>query len=284
MGDRRDSLAERFPRLVHCRVSGFGADGPYGGRSGYDAAVQALTGIMSVHGERGGEPLRVGLPVVDMVTGLNAAIGILLALQERQGSGKGQFVETTLYDCGVSLLHPHLANFHLDGKVRGPSGSAHPNITPYDAYATATGKLFLAVGNDRQFDALCRLLDRSDLPSDERFASNAARNVNRDALKAAIEAALSVRDCSEISEALLAAGVPCGPEALYRPGGQRSPYDRARHGRRYRRLPRYGKSYKTVANTGQLSAGAAALRGACRGHLGLISAVTPLLPTIRNIS
>ena len=123
------NLAERFPRLVHCRVSGFGADGPYGGRPGYDAAVQALTGIMSVNGEKGGEPLRVGLPVVDMVTGLNAAIGILLALQERQKSGKGQFVETTLYDCGVSLLHPHLANFHLNGKVPGPSGSAHPNIT-----------------------------------------------------------------------------------------------------------------------------------------------------------
>jgi len=139
------------PKLVHCRVSGFGADGPLGGLPGYDAAIQAMTGLMSVNGEVGSEPLRIGLPVVDMVTGLNAVIGVLLALQERQRSGRGQFVEAALYDCGLSLLHPHAANWFGDGRLPGRTGNAHPNIYPYDAFPTRTVPVFLAVGNDRQF-------------------------------------------------------------------------------------------------------------------------------------
>lgn len=210
-GISEGELQARFPRLIHCRVSGFGADGPYGGRPGYDAAVQALSGIMSVNGEQGGEPLRVGLPVIDMVTGLNAAIGVLLALAEREKSGKGQFVEAALYDCGVSLLHPHLPNFYLNGKVAGRSGNAHPNITPYDTYATATTPLFLAVGNNRQFANLCRILGLEGVAEDERFASNAARNQNRDALKEILEGGLAGHDCNRIAELLVTSGVPCGP-------------------------------------------------------------------------
>lgn len=209
-GIGQEMLGRRFPRLVHCRVSGFGADGSYGGRPGYDAAIQALSGIMSVNGEQGGEPLRVGLPVVDMVTGLNAAIGVLLALQERNTSGKGQFVEAALYDCGVSLLHPHLPNFYLNGKVAKPSGNAHPNISPYDTYATKTGALFLAVGNNRQFTTLCKILGIEDLSQDPRFVSNAERNNNRDALKVALEEALSTHECAVIAETLVTSGVPCG--------------------------------------------------------------------------
>lgn len=210
-GIGQDELRRRFPRLIHCRVSGFGADGPYGGRPGYDAAIQALSGIMSVNGEKGGEALRVGLPVVDMVTGLNAAIGVLLALAERGKSGQGQFVEAALYDCGISLLHPHLPNFYLNGKVPGPSGNAHPNISPYDAYQTATTPLFLAVGNNRQFATLCQILGLPDLPADPRFDSNAHRNANRDALKVQLEGALAHHDCNVIAEKLVTSGVPCGP-------------------------------------------------------------------------
>lgn len=206
----RDELARRFPRLVHCRVSGFGADGPMGGLPGYDAAIQALCGIMSVNGEAGGQPLRVGLPVVDMVTGLNATIGILMALSERATSGKGQFVETSLYDCGVSLLHPHLPNYYLSGKVAGPSGNAHPNICPYDTFATGSEPIFLAVGNNRQFATLCAMIGRPDLPDDARFASNSQRNIHRDALKAELEAALASFDCADLSDRLIKAGVPCG--------------------------------------------------------------------------
>jgi formyl-CoA transferase len=206
----REELERRFPRLVHCRISGFGADGPLGGLPGYDAAIQASAGIMSVNGELGGEPLRVGLPVVDMVTGLNAVIGILMALQERASSGKGQFVEATLYDCGVSLLHPHLPNYYLSGKVAGRSGNAHPNITPYDVFATRDAPLFLAVGNDRQFATLCKIIGRPELAQDARYATNKDRNINRDALKADLEAAMAGFDCGPLAERLVKSGVPCG--------------------------------------------------------------------------
>ena len=207
-------LCERFPRLVYARVTGFGADGPMGGLPGYDAAIQALAGLMSVNGEpdeRGGEPLRVGLPVVDMVTGLNTAIGILMALQERQRSGRGQVVEVALYDAGLSLVHPHAANHLLDGRVPRRSGNAHPNICPYDTYATATGKIFLAVGNDRQFATLCRMIGADDLPADPRFASNGQRSVHRVALKDRLEAALAAADVRELADRLVRAGVPCAP-------------------------------------------------------------------------
>jgi crotonobetainyl-CoA:carnitine CoA-transferase CaiB-like acyl-CoA transferase len=209
-GLSRDALRERFPKLVHCCVSGFGSDGPYGGLPGYDAAIQATSGIMSVNGEAGGQPLRVGLPVVDMVTGLNAVIGILMALNERTHSGQGQTIEVALYDCGFSLLHPHLPNYYLSGKVAGTSGNAHPNICPYDTYRTGTDPIFLAVGNNRQFETLCRIIGRDDLPKDERYSTNGNRNRNRDALKVELEAALADRECNALAKQLIEAGVPCG--------------------------------------------------------------------------
>ena len=210
-GVGHEALAARFPRLIHCRVSGFGADGPLGGLPGYDAALQALNGIMSVNGEAGGSPLRVGLPVVDMVTGLNAALGVMLALHERQRSGRGQFIEAALYDSGLSLLHPHGANWFLDGKTPQRTGNAHPNIYPYDSVATATEPIFLAVGNDRQFAILCKHLGAPALAADERFATAGARSVNRIVLKAELEALLAAHDGPKLADALVAAGVPCAP-------------------------------------------------------------------------
>jgi crotonobetainyl-CoA:carnitine CoA-transferase CaiB-like acyl-CoA transferase len=204
-------LGERFPRLVHCRVSGFGADGPLGGLPGYDAAVQALTGLMSVNGEAEGGALRVGMPVVDMVTGMNAALGVLLALQERAASGRGQFVEAALYDSGLSLLHPHAANWFLDGRTPRRTGNAHPNIYPYDCLRTGTDPVFLAVGNDRQFALLCQELDAPALSRDPRFATAGARSVNRAELKAALEARMAVHDGARLAEALIQRGVPCAP-------------------------------------------------------------------------
>ncbi|MEI4487535.1 CoA transferase [Frigidibacter sp. MR17.14] len=205
-----EELARRYPRLVHCRISGFGADGPMGGLPGYDAAIQALCGIMSVNGEAGGAPLRVGLPVVDMVTGLNAALGVMMAIHERATSGRGQFIEASLYDCGVSLLHPHLPNYYLSGQVAGRSGNAHPNICPYDCFETGTDPIFLAVGNNRQFATLCEIIGRPDLAADARFASNSQRNIHRDALKSQLEAALATFDCETLSHRLITSGVPCG--------------------------------------------------------------------------
>ena len=206
-----DALAARFPRLVHVRVSGFGADGPLGGLPGYDAALQALNGLMSVNGEAGGAPLRVGLPVVDMITGMNAALGVMLALHERRRSGRGQFVEAALYDSGLSLLHPHGANWFLDGAEPRRTGNAHPNIYPYDSFATGSEPIFLAVGNDKQFGILCRYLGAPALAADPRFASASARSVNREALKVELETLLAAHDGKPLADALVQAGVPCAP-------------------------------------------------------------------------
>ncbi|CAG2141449.1 CaiB/BaiF CoA transferase family protein [Cupriavidus numazuensis] len=206
-----DTLSARFPRLIHCRVSGFGADGPLGGLPGYDAAVQAMAGLMSINGEADGDALRVGLPVVDMVTGMNAALGVLLALQERERSGCGQFVEAALYDSGLSLLHPHAANWFMSGKTPVRTGNAHPNIYPYDTVATGTDPIFLAVGNDRQFRILCEYLQVPALADDERYATAGGRSVNRVALKAELEARMREMDGKVLADTLVAAGVPCAP-------------------------------------------------------------------------
>jgi len=206
-----EALSQRFPRLIWCRVSGFGADGPLGALPGYDAAIQAMSGIMSVNGEAGGDALRVGLPVVDMVTGLNAVIGVLLALQERQRSGHGQFVEAALYDSGISLLHPHAANWFMDGRVPGRTGNAHPNIYPYDTFRTRTDPLFLAVGNDRQFGVLCAVIGCAGLASDPRYATSGMRSTNRADLKPALEAALANFDADDLLQRLMAANVPAAP-------------------------------------------------------------------------
>ncbi|SOZ17621.1 putative deshydratase, CoA-transferase; L-carnitine dehydratase/bile acid-inducible protein family [Cupriavidus taiwanensis] len=222
-----DVLSARFPRLVHCRVSGFGADGPLGGLPGYDAAIQAMSGILSINGEADGDPLRVGLPVVDMVTGLNAVIGVLLALQERVRSGRGQFVEAALYDSGLSLLHPHAANWFMSGTTPQRTGNAHPNIYPYDTVATGTDPIFLAVGNDRQFRILCEHLRLPALADDERYATAGARSVNRVALKAELEARLSEFDGKVLADELVAAGVPCAP-VLSVPDALQHPHTRHR--------------------------------------------------------
>jgi len=205
-----EDLLKRFPRLVHCRVSGFGADGPYGGLPGYDAALQATTGIMSINGAAGGEPVRMGAPIVDMAAGLNAVIGILMALHSRTTSGKGQFVEVTLYDSGLSLLHPHLPNYFLSEHIAERVGNAHPNISPYDTYRTKTTPIFLAVGNDRQFLKLCEVLERPELPRSAAFRSNADRVTNREQLKIELEDVLKDSECKEIAGTLIRLGVPCG--------------------------------------------------------------------------
>ncbi|SAL00807.1 CaiB/BaiF CoA transferase family protein [Caballeronia ptereochthonis] len=209
--DYERDLSKRFPRLIHCAVSGFGPDGPLGGLPGYDAAIQAMAGLMSVNGERDGPALRVGLPIVDMVTGLNALAGILLALAEREKSGRGQSLDIALYDCGVSLLHPHLPNYFGNGRTPQRSGNAHPNIAPYDSYRTATAPVFLAVGNDRQFAKLCAHLDAPELADDPRFVDNKSRCAHRPELKEALEALLREHACEPLAAELIRAGVPCGP-------------------------------------------------------------------------
>ena len=203
-----EQVRGEFPRLIWCRVTGFGADGPLGSLPGYDAAVQALCGLMSINGEADGDPLRVGLPVVDMVTGLNAVIGVLLALHERKTSGLGQLVDAALYDSGLSLLHPHAANWFMSGKIPRRTGNAHPNIYPYDVIHTGGTAIFLAVGNDRQFRLMCQHIGQPALAQDERFATAGQRSVHRAALKALLEQAFATLDGATLADELMAIGVP----------------------------------------------------------------------------
>lgn len=203
------TLETEFPLLVHCRVSGFGADGPLGGLPGYDAVIQAMTGLMSVNGEHGG--VRMGTPVVDLATGLYSTIGVLMALQERQRSGRGQFVDMTLYDCGLALLHPQAANYFLNGARPVASGNAHPNIAPYDTFVTRTGPVFLAIGNDGQFRRLCTELGAPALADDGRFLTNADRCGNRVALTTALSALFAGEEAVPLCDRLLRAGLPAGP-------------------------------------------------------------------------
>lgn len=206
-----ETLQARLPRLVHCRVSGFGADGPLGALPGYDAAVQALTGLMSVNGEAGGPPLRIGVPIVDLVTGMNAALGILMALRERETSGRGQFVESTLFDSALSLLHPHTPNWFSSGKEPQRTGNAHPNITPYDMFHTGSVDIFLAVGNNTQFSGLCAALDAPQLVEDPRFSSNKERSAHRLELRTELESRFASWDGAQLADMLIRRGVPCAP-------------------------------------------------------------------------
>lgn len=205
-----ETLKARFPGLVHCRISGFGATGPLGGLPGYDAAIQALTGMFSINGTPESGATRIGIPLVDIGTGLYSAIAILMALHERNSSGQGQYLDMTLYDCGVALMHPHIPNYLVGGKLPGLTGNAHPNIAPYDKFPTRTVDIFLAVGNDRAFSRLCAELGRPELAEDPRFLHNRDRLQNKPALREILVGLLAERDGEALSARLLEIGVPAG--------------------------------------------------------------------------
>ena len=216
------ALAERHPRLVYCSISGFGDDGPLGGLPGYDAVLQAICGVMSVNGSQESGAMRLGIPIVDHLTGYVAVTGILMALHERARTGRGQRVEATLFDTGLSLLVPHAANWLQSGRTPTRLGSAHPNIAPYDKFRAGDAEIFLGVGNDGQFRRLCEVLGEPALAHDPRFATNGSRVEHRDALRAGLEAALAAKDAAALCEALMRAGVPAGvvnsvPDALALP-------------------------------------------------------------------
>lgn len=203
-------LRERFPRLIHCRVTGFGASGPLGGLPGYDAAVQAISGLMSINGDPDGVATRMGVPIVDVTTGLNAVIGILMALHERERSGRGQSVESALFDNAIFSLYPHSINTLFTGRAPQRSGNGHPNIAPYDTYATATEPIYLAVGNNGQFQRLCQAVGHARLAEDERYVTNAQRAVHRFELKQDLQRAFSGFDAQALFQKLVSVGVPCG--------------------------------------------------------------------------
>ena len=186
-----EAMAELNPGLVYASVTGFGQTGPRAAEPGYDAALQGMTGIMSVSGEPDGPPTKVGVAWIDILTGLNATIGILTALHERHTSGLGQRVDVSLFDSGIAAMANLAQSYLATGVAPGRVGTAHPQIAPYQAFEASDGYFMLAVGNDNQFRRVCDALGLSDLPDDPRFAENAGRVENRDELIAMYSEAFS---------------------------------------------------------------------------------------------
>ena len=209
--DFEADLSARFPRLIYCSISGFGADGPLGALPGYDAVLQAYGGLMSINGYPDRGPLRVGVPIVDIVAANLAFSGILLALQDRHRTGLGQFVDISLLDSVTSLLVPHSANWAMTGMQPQRTGAAHPAVAPYQTFDTPAGEFFIGTGNDRQFRSLMTVLGRPELADDPNFSSNPARIAHVGELGTLIAALVANRDLDELARELNKAGVPSSP-------------------------------------------------------------------------
>lgn len=205
-----ESLAAENPGLVFCSITGFGGSGKGAGLPGYDLLVQALGGLMSITGEPEGEPLKVGVALVDVIAGLYAAVGILAALEHRRESGEGQLVEVDLLSALLAGLVNQSSAYAVAGVVPERMGNRHPSIAPYELLRCGEGELVLAVGNDRQFADLCEVLGAPGLATDERFATNPARVDNREALRPLLEEALATRPAAEWVELLRDRRVPAG--------------------------------------------------------------------------
>lgn len=210
-----DTLHALNPRLVYCSVTGFGQTGPYAGRAGYDFLIQGMGGLMSITGRRddeaGAGPLKVGVALTDVMTGLYASTAILAALAHRDRSGVGQHIDMSLLDVQIACLANQSMNYLNTGVAPQRLGNAHPNVVPYQDFPTADGDMILAVGNDGQYNRLCAALGAPELASDPRYATNAARVENRDTLIPRLRQ-LTVQRSTDAWIALLeAAGVPCGP-------------------------------------------------------------------------
>lgn len=205
-----ESLRTRHPGLIYCAISGFGQTGPYRDRAGYDLLVQAMGGLMSITGTEN-EPAKAGVALTDILTGLYATVGCLSALREREQSGQGRYIDLSLMDVQVATLANQAMNHLVGGQVPGRMGSAHPNIVPYQAFATADGEMVICVGNDNQFRRLCQALDEPALADDTAFRHNADRVANRNHLVPRLADILAQRSRAEWLKRLETAGVPAGP-------------------------------------------------------------------------
>ena len=206
-----ETLRADNPALVYCSITGFGQEGPEASRAGYDFMIQGMAGLMSVTGEPGGMPMKVGVALSDVLTGLNASVGILAALNHAERTGQGQSIDISLFDVTVASLANQAANYLFSEEAPARLGNAHPNIVPYQAFEAADGHLILAVGNDAQFKRFCLLAGMSELSEDVRFATNDARVRNRDELVPQVAAALRSRTVSDWLAALQEQGIPAGP-------------------------------------------------------------------------
>ena len=206
-----ESLVQVNPRLVYCSITGFGQTGPYAERAGYDFMIQAMGGIMSVTGEADGSPMKIGVALADVLTGLYAANAIQAALIHQQKTGVGQHIDMALLDVQVATLANQAMNYLATSNSPGRLGNAHPNIVPYQAFRTADGHIILAIGNDAQFDRFCELAGRAELAVDARFRSNSSRVQYRDILVPQIAQIMLQKTSAAWLEALNDRGIPCGP-------------------------------------------------------------------------
>jgi crotonobetainyl-CoA:carnitine CoA-transferase CaiB-like acyl-CoA transferase len=204
------SLSKDNPGLVYCSITGFGQDGPYAPRAGYDFIIQGMGGAMSLTGEPDGAPQKSGVAYADLFTGLYATVAILAALRERDRTGLGAHIDMALLDTQVAVLGNQALNWMVSGKVPHRMGNGHINLVPYQAFRVADGEMIVAVGNDRQFARLCEILGLPALAGDERFRTNPARVTHREALIPLLAKAMAPRHRAEFSEALEAAGIPAG--------------------------------------------------------------------------
>jgi crotonobetainyl-CoA:carnitine CoA-transferase CaiB-like acyl-CoA transferase len=205
------SLAQRHPRLIYCSVTGFGQEGPYAERAGYDAMIQGMSGVMDMTGEPDGPPQKIGVAFADIFTGVYGVIAIQAALAQRERTGLGQHIDMALLDVMVSVLANQSMNYLVSGAVPKRLGNAHPNIVPYQTFATADGHLMLAVGNDAQYRRLCDVLGRPDLGDDPRFRENAGRVRERATLVPELARLIATWRRDDLLARLAPLGVPAGP-------------------------------------------------------------------------
>jgi crotonobetainyl-CoA:carnitine CoA-transferase CaiB-like acyl-CoA transferase len=204
-------LAPDCPRLIYCSVTGFGQDGPYAKRAGYDLMAQGMGGIMDLTGTADGEPTRVGIPLSDIFTGVYSVVGILAALAERQRTGKGAYVDTALVDSTVGILSNQALNYLVSGNIPKRIGNAHANIVPYQVFEVADGYIIIATGNDNQFVKLCNVLGATDLAQNPEYKDNVGRLKHRDELIGKLTALTRKLTSKELLGKLEAQSVPAGP-------------------------------------------------------------------------
>ena len=210
-----DSLKQENPGLIYCSVTGFGQDGPYAPRPGYDFIFQGMGGLMSITGERDGQPgagpQKVGIAVTDVLTGMYASVAILAAITHRERTGKGQYIDAALLDTMVAFNASQIVSYLASDQIPQRWGNAHPQVVPYEVFPTADGHIILAVGNDSQFASFCQAADCPELAQDPRFRTNSQRIIHREVLIPLIARTMLGRSKREWIQALEAANVPCGP-------------------------------------------------------------------------
>jgi crotonobetainyl-CoA:carnitine CoA-transferase CaiB-like acyl-CoA transferase len=206
-----ESASNNNPRLIYCSITGFGQTGPLRNKPGYDFMIQAMGGLMSITGEPNGEPMKVGVAVADLFAGQNAVITILAALHARMQTGKGQHLDISLFDSQVAMLVNVASNYLVSGDVPKRYGNAHANIVPYQSFQASDAWFVVAVGNDRQFEKLCEVINKWELVDDRRFRLNVERVKHREELISILKPVFLTRQASEWLSMLEAAGIPCGP-------------------------------------------------------------------------